>query len=197
MKIQPEQEIISQIPGKAKETKQREKKKDIIFNQKDYEHSTLSALGIIESNKKNIKRESDITKSVIEFPLTQKENRLLSKSEMKTIEPIDKGALSNQRSEELKDMVDKGDSLTPEKDEEVIIMSKKQKELDSSLLTLAKRLRLEVLGNSIIPEGTIIDIDANGLVGSINSRNNGSVHFGTNAADVFCIEIKIGQLQSK
>jgi len=177
------------MPGKAKGTKQGEKEKNIILNQKDHEHSTLSAFGMAESNEKNIKKKSDNTENVIEFPLRVKENRLLAKSDIKTIEPIDKEVLSNQPSEVSKDVVDKEDSLSQEKDEEVIIMSKKQKEVDSSLLPLAKRLRLEVLGNSIIPEGTIIDIDANGLVGSINSTNNGSVYFGTNAANVFCIKI--------
>jgi hypothetical protein len=100
---------------------------------------------------------------------------------MKSIEPMNKGMLSNQQSEVLKDMVDKGDSLIQER---MVIMSKKQREIDSDLVSLAKRLRLEVLKNSIIPEGTIIDIDANGLIGSNNSRNNGNVYFGINAANV-------------
>jgi len=60
-----------------------------------------------------------------------------------------------------------------------------KKELVSKVIQKERRLTLEVIEGEGISIGTIIQINAKGLIGSKRNSQDGHSYFGTEASDVF------------
>ena len=61
-------------------------------------------------------------------------------------------------------------------------------EVDPVVIALAKKLRLEVLESPTIKAGTVVNINAGGLVGTKRPIKDGVAYFGTSAVAVTCVK---------
>lgn len=178
----PEAEILGPDgdPGKqAEEVKNR--RRNSRDSMKEFQRSTLGGMAIAEfctkkSFSKNPKDELSRTTLTTAFPIKKKS---WLTNELRTAELAKESGISeiSRDSPKKRAIVPRNSSniLGPES------VKKAAFGIDYAFVSLAKKLQLEVLKGSAIREGTVIDINANGLVNSQRAANDGNVYFGTKA----------------
>ena len=136
-------------------------------------------------NEVNIKK-ADQNKAPSPMTILTKKSIMMNK--IKLNEPTNGNELSiNDKTPEIIPISSSFSSknIIPELD-----ASPSKKESEDPSLPLARRLRLEVIGISALPTGTIINIDARGVIGSKRNINDGSVYFGTEIPNVIVNEFQ-------
>jgi len=141
---------------------------------------------------KNLIKESSSLKDTDKKSNADKEFKIIEPNKSGSIEKeMEERATKNQIENKEKSAADIGEAQkAPPQDESKKgldqAMDPKGTEIDSAIIALSKKLKLEVLEGHTIPTGTTIFINAGGLPESKRGIKDGVVYFGTECGYVFC-----------